>query len=319
MRAIRVHEFGGPEVLKLDEVPSPTPGDGQVLIRVKAAGVNPVETYIRSGRYGPQKFPFTPGNESAGIVEQVGAKVTAFRAGDRVYTDRTVSGSYAELVVADAMYVHPLPQRVTFPQGACVGIAGGTAFRGLFQRGRGVAGETVLIHGATGGVGTSAVQLARAAGMTVVGTSSTEKGRHFVIEQGAHRAVDHQITERTEEVKTITGGKGFDLIIETAAAKNLAADLTSLAKGGRVVVIGSHGKIEIEPREMMARESDVLGLMLFGATVNEHRAIYSALTAGMESGTFRPVVGLELPLAEAKKSHELIVEGEQVGKIVLIP
>ena len=319
MKAIRVHAFGGPEVLKIEEIAQPTAGDGQLLLRVKAVGVNPVETYIRQGKYGPQKFPFTPGNDSAGIIEAVGAKENHFRVGDRVYTDRTLSGSYAEFALCDVNYVHPLPQRINFQQGAGAGIAGGTAYRALFQRGRGLPGESVLIHGATGGVGTSAVQLARAAGMNVIATSSTESGRKYALQQGAHHAVDHDITHRPDEVKSLTDGKGFDLILETAAAQNLASDLTSLAKGGRVVVIGSHGKIEIEPRDTMAKESDILGLMLFGATPAEHRAMYSALTAAMEAGTFRPIVGLELPLAEAAKAHDLVLKGEQFGKIVLIP
>ena len=159
MKAIRVHAFGDPEVLKLEDIPSPTVGDGQVLVRVRAVGINPVETYVRTGKYGPMKFPYTPGNDSAGVVEAVGTGVKHFKAGDRVYADRTISGSYAELTLCDDQYVHLLPDRVTFQQGAGVGTPGGTAFRGLFQRGRGIPGETVLIHGATGGVGTAAVQL----------------------------------------------------------------------------------------------------------------------------------------------------------------
>jgi NADPH:quinone reductase len=319
MKAIRVHSFGDPEVLKWEETPNPSAGAGQVLVRVKAVGVNPIETYIRSGNYGPHKFPFTPGNDAAGLVEAVGEGVTNFKVGDRVYTDQTITGSYAELTLCDASRVHALPARVTFYQGACVGTAGGTAYRGLFQRGRGKPGETVLIHGATGGVGVSAVQLARAAKMTVVGTSGSDKGRKFILEQGANHATNHQITQRPDEVKSLTDGKGFDLILELAAAKNLASDLTSVTKGGRIVVIGSHGKIEIEPREMMARESDVLGLMLFNATPAQHRAMYNALTAALEAGTFRPVIGLELPLAQAAKAHREVTGGEQFGKIVMIP
>jgi NADPH2:quinone reductase len=281
-------------------------------------GINPVETYIRAGKYGPMKFPFTPGNESSGVVEAIGAGVKNFRVGDRVYTSKTISGSYAELTLCDVDRVHRLPERATFQQGAAVGVAGGTAHRGLFQRGRGIPGETVLIHGATGGVGTSAVQLARAAGMVVVATSSTEKGRKYAIEQGAHHAVDHNITKRPDGVKSLTDGRGFDLIVELAADRNLADDMTAVAKGGRIVVIGSRGKIEIDPREAMGQESDILGLKVYGATPIEVRAMYSALTAGLESGTFRPVISVELPLAQASKAHHLVEEGEQFGKIVLM-
>jgi NADPH:quinone reductase len=319
MQAIRVHAFGGPEALKLEKTADPAAGAGQLVLRVRAAGVNPVEINIREGRYGPQKFPFTPGNEAAGIVEAIGPDVHDFRIGDRVYTDKTVTGSYAEMTLANVENVHLLPQRATFQQGAGVGTAGGTAYRGLFQRGRGQPGDTVLVHGGTGGVGSSAIQLARAAGMTIVATSSTERGRKFVLEQGAHHAADHDVTEREEDVKKFTGGKGFDLIIEFAAGKNLASDMTAVARGGRIVIIGSHGKIEIEPRQAMSKESDLLGLMLFGMTPAEHRETYSALSAAMESGTYRPVIGLELALAEASQAHRAVMEGEQFGKIVLIP
>jgi len=200
-----------------------------------------------------------------------------------------------------------------------VGAPGGAAYRALFQRGRGLPGETVLIHGATGGVGTSAVQLARAAGMTVIASAGDDSGRKVVLKLGAHHAVDHAITDRLDEVKSLTDGKGFDLILEMLANKNLASDLPALARHGRVVIVGSRGKIEIDPRQTMSLETDILGMMLFGATPVEHRAMYSALTAGMGNGTYRPVIGLELPLAEASRAHRDVMEGEQVGKIVLIP
>jgi NADPH2:quinone reductase len=319
MKAIRVHEFGGPEVLKLEDAPEPRPEAGQVLVRVKAAGVNPVEAYIRTGGYGPVPFPYTPGNDAGGIVEAVGAGVKGIKPGDRVYTDRSVSGTYAPLALCAAVNVHPLPAAITFAQGAGVGIPAGTAWRGLFQRGGAVGGETVLIHGATGGVGTSAVQLARAAGLIVVATSASEAGRRYAIEHGAHHAVGHDVTQHEDQWKPLTDGRGFDLILEMLANVNLASDLTALAKSGRVVVIGNRGRIEIDPRDTMRREADIRGLMLGAATEKEHRAIYSGLTAAMESGVLRPVVGLELPLAEAAKAHREVMEGASFGKIVLIP
>jgi NADPH:quinone reductase len=319
VKAILVHQFGEPDVLKLESVPDPKPDAGQVLIRVKAAGVNPVETYIRAGRYGPRQFPFTPGNDAAGIIEAVGQGVVDFKVGDRVFTDKTITGSYAELTLVEAKYVHPLPTKMTFQHGAATGVPGGTAFRALFQRGRGIAGEIVLIHGATGGVGTCAIQLARAAGMTIIATAGDEDGWKYVLAQGAHHATDHKITERPEELAKLTNGNGPDLILESNADKNLAADMNVIARGGRIVVFGSHGKTEIEPRQAMAKESDILGLMLFGTTDKEHRQMYSAIVAGMEAGTFHPVIGLELPLTEAHKAHQAIAVGHIRGKIVLIP
>jgi NADPH:quinone reductase len=319
MQAIRVHEFGEPEVLKLESVPDLVPGVDEVLVKVHTIGVNPVETYIRTGKYGPMQLPYTPGNDSAGVVRAVGKEVRHFKAGDRVYTSKTESGSYAELTIAKEENVHPLPAKATFQQGASLGTAGGTALRAVFQRGWGIAGETILIQGATGGVGSAAVQLARAMGMRVIATSGSEAGRKFALEQGAHFAVDHDVTQRAEDVKNLTDGKGFDLIVEMMANRNLASDLSALAKNGRVVVVGSRGKIEIDPRETMSREADIRGLMLFAATPGEHRQIYSALSAALEAGTLRPVIGLELPLAEAANAHRLVMEGEQFGKIVLIP
>jgi NADPH2:quinone reductase len=314
-----VREFGGPEVLKFDDVPEPRVEAGQVLVRVKAAGVNPVEAYIRTGGYGPVPFPYTPGNDAGGIVEALGAGVTGISPGDRVYTDRSVSGTYAPLAVCAAAFVHPLPASVTFSQGAGVGIPAGTAWRGLFQRGEAVGGETVLVHGATGGVGTAAIQLARAAGLIVVGTSASEAGRQYLLKQGAHHAAGHDVTAHDDQWKALTGGRGFDLILEMLANVNLASDLTALARSGRVVVIGSRGRIEIDPRETMRREADIRGLMLGYATEKEHRAIYGGLTAAMESGVLKPVVGMELPLADAARAHREVMEGASFGKIVLIP
>jgi NADPH2:quinone reductase len=320
MKAIRVHAFGDPTVLKFEDAPALTPGPNQILIRVRAAGVNPVETYIRAGKYGPKEFPFTPGNDAAGTVENVGPGVEQFKPGDRVYVDRTITGSYAEFTLCDAKYVHALPLRITFQQGAAIGTPAGTAYRGLFQRGRGITGETVLIHGATGGVGTMAIQLARAAGMTVVATAGSDDGRRYAQQQGAHTAVDHKISERPDEIASLTDGQGFDLILEMLANVNLASDLSNaVAQHGRVVVIGSRGRIEIDPRDTMRREADILGLMLFGSSDVEHRQMYAAITAALEAGTLRPTIGMEIPLSDAARAHREVTEGESHGKIVLIP
>src|SRR6478735_8264468 len=131
MRAIRVHQFGGPEVLQLEDLPIPTPGPGQVVVRAKAIGVNPVETYIRAGNYGPKSFPYTPGNDAAGTIESVGPGVTTFKPNDRVYVAGALSGAYAELILADAKNVHPLPNNCTFQQGAALGVPYATAYRAL--------------------------------------------------------------------------------------------------------------------------------------------------------------------------------------------
>ena len=320
MKAIRVHEFGGPEVLRLEELPDPHPGADQVLVRVRAVGVNPVDTYIRAGAHAVRpQLPYTPGLDAAGTVEAVGEGVARVEMGDRVYTSGSLSGTYAELALCGESQVHTLPSRVSFAEGACVSTPYATSYRALFQRARGAAGETVLVHGASGGVGTAAVQLARAAGFKVIGTGGTEEGRRLVAEQGAHHVLDHHAPGYLEELSALTEGRGVDVILEMLANVNLNKDFGVVAKGGRVVVIGSRGPVEINPRLAMTRDATILGMMIFNATRQEFAGIHAALVAGLEAGTLRPVVGRELPLAEAARAHEEILKPGAHGKIVLIP
>jgi len=320
MKAIRVHEFGGPEVMRLEEVSDPRPGPGQVLVKVHAAGVNPVDSYIRSGTYAVKPpLPYTPGMDAAGVVVEVGPDVKGLKAGDRVYTAGTLSGAYAELALCAASQVRPLPARVNFAQGAGVSIPYATAYRALFRRAQALPGETVLVHGASGGVGIAAVQMARAAGLTVIGTAGTERGRALVADQGAHHVVDHSAPGYLEQVLKLTDGRGVDVILEMLANVNLGKDLGLLARGGRVVVIGSRGTVEIDPRATMARDGSILGMALLNATEHELTSIHAALVAGLGNGALRPVVGRELPLADAPRAHHAVMEPGAYGKIVLIP
>jgi NADPH2:quinone reductase len=319
MKAIRVHAFGDPDVLKLEDVPDPTPGPDQVLIDVKAIGVNPVDTYVRAGKYGPKSFPYTPGADGAGIVERVGPNVTKFKPGDRVYFSRAATGSYAEKAVADLHTVFPLTDGITFQQGAALGVPYGTAYRALFHRGQVKPGETVFVHGATGGVGIAAVQLAAALGCTVIGTGGSDAGRVLVLEQGADHILDHKDATYLQKLMDLTEGRGVDLILEMLANVNLADDLKVLAKNGRVVVVGSRGTIEINPRDTMSREADIRGLTLANATPEELRSMHAHIRAGLENGTLRPIIDTELPLGEAAKAHVEVMEGGSRGKIVLIP
>jgi NADPH2:quinone reductase len=319
MKAIRVHQHGGPEVLKLEEAPQPDPAKGQVLLQVKAIGVNPVDTYIRAGGYIPITRPYTPGFDAAGVVAAVGPEVIDFAPGDRVYTSGTVTGAYAEFALCDASTIHPLPQSIAFSQGAALGVPYATACRALFHRGKGVAGETVLVHGGSGGVGTAAIQFARAAGLTVFANSSTEAGRKLVTASGAHHALDHSSPNYLQELMRITNQQGVDLVLEMLANVNLGKDLSVLAKFGRVVVIGNRGKVEINPRETMSRDAAILGMTLFNASPAEIRSIHAAIYAGLENQTLRPVVGREMPLAQAAAAQTAVMEHEQGahGKIIL--
>lgn len=318
MKAIRVHEFGAPEVMKLEEVADPAPAAGQVVVRLAAAGVNPVETYIRKGIYGARDFPFTPGTDGAGTVEAVGEGVERFQAGDRVYVAGSLSGTYAEKALCTTEQVHPLPDNVTFAQGAAIGVPYATAYRALFHRAAARPGETILVHGASGGVGIAAVQMAHHAGMTVIGTAGSKAGRQLVLDHGADHVLDHTEGGYLQKIPELTGG-GVDVILEMLANVNLARDLSALNKRGRVVVIGSRGPIEIMPRDTMGRDADIRGMTLFNASPEELASIHAALTAGLRNGTLKPVLQTEIPLAEASRAHHLVMENNSHGKIVLTP
>lgn len=319
MKAIRVHQFGGPEQLKLEEVSDPEPDRQEVVIRIHAAGVNPVEGYIRTGTYASKpNLPYTPGSDAGGVVAAVGAEVTRVKPGDRVYTTASKTGTYAELALCEQSTVHCLPDRISFEQGAAIGVPYGTAYRALFIRAQVRPAETILVHGASGGVGTAAVQLARALGATILGTAGTEEGMKLVRQQGAHHVLDHSSEGHFDEVMKLTGGRGVDVILEMLANKNLAKDLGILAKKGRVAVIGNRGTIEINPRDAMSREADIRGVTLMNTSPEEYRLIHAALSAGLENGSLKPVVGERIPLAEAARAHEEIMASGTLGKMVLL-
>ncbi|MBV9146159.1 MAG: NADPH:quinone reductase [Acidobacteria bacterium] len=320
MKAIRVHQFGGPEQLKLENVPDPEPEPEQAVVKVHAAGVNPFETYMRTGTYAikPQ-LPYTPGADGAGVVLKVGAGVAKFKAGDRVYIAGSVSGTYAEQALCTHSQLHPLPAKVSFEQGAAMGVPYATAYRALFQKANALPGEIVLVHGASGGVGLAAVQLARAHGMTVIGTAGTSEGRELVKQNGAHHVLDHSQPDVADSIKQLSEGRGVDVILEMLANKNLARDLTMLAVRGRVIVIGNRGTIEINPRDAMGRDAAILGFTLFNTPEKDLAAIHAALVAALENGVARPVIGKKIPLGEAARAHEEILQAGSYGKIVLIP
>lgn len=320
MKAIRVHVNGGPEVLKLEEVPDLKPGAGQVLVRIHAAGVNPVEVYVRAGTYARKAtLPYTPGTDGAGVVESVGSGVTRFKAGDRVYTAGSISGTYAAQALCEEASLHPLPARSSYAHGAAMGVPYGTAYRALFQRAHARAGETLLVNGASGAVGIAAVQLARASGLRVIGSAGTDRGKKLAVEEGAHEVVDHTAPDHFEKALALTGGRGFDVILEMLANVNLGKDLTTLAPGGRVVVIGSRGNVEINPRDLMGRDGAILAMSLWNASPQDLASVHAALVAGLENETLRPVIRHEIPLSEAPRAHEVVMESGAYGKIVLVP
>lgn len=318
MKAIRISEFGPPQVMKLAEVADPVPGHGQVVVRIHAAGVNPVDTYIRSGAYANKPpLPYTPGSDAAGVIEAVGEEVPRWRKGDRVYTAGTLSGAYAQFALCRSDQIFALPSNATFQQGAALHIPYSTAYKSLFQRIHVKAGQVVLVHGASGGVGIAAVQLASAAGCVVIGTAGTEEGRKLVKDQGAAHVLDHKSPGYLEQVVRLSGGRGPDVILEMLANVNLGKDLSILGKGGTIVVIGSRGNAEITPRDVMRTEGSIVGVM--GTKPEELAEAHAAIGAALRLGTIKPVIGKEISLADAALAHTQIIEGTAYGKIVLIP
>ena len=323
MKAIVAHEFGGPEVLKYEEVPDPVPGPGEVVFDVVAIGVNPAETYMRTGTYAVKPdLPYIPGGDAAGMISEVGEGVTELKVGDRVFCGaalgRDMTGCYAERVKRPAAHVMKLPANVDYAQGAALGVPWVTAHYALFARGGGRPGETVFIHGASGAVGTAAIQLARRAGMKAIGSGGSARGRELIESLGA-KAVDHTAEGYLDEVCEAAGGEGPAMILEMLANVNLANDLELLAKFGRVIVIGNRGEVTINPRLTMMKELDIRGIALWNADQELVRDILENLISGLEDGSLSPVVGREMPLAEAAAAHEAVLAPGRVGKLVLVP
>src|SRR5437667_11595172 len=236
MKAILVREFGGPEVLKLEEVSTPKPAAGQVRVRIHGARVNPYDTYMRAGTYAIKpSLPYTPGSDAAGVIEAAGAGVKKVKPGDRVYTAKTLTGAYAEYALALEEQVHPLPEKISFAQGAGVWVPYGTAYHALHHSAKARASETVLVHGASGGVGCAAVQMARAMGLTVLGTAGTQKGIDLVKREGAHHVFDHSKTGYQEEILKSTRGRRADIVLDMLATVTLATYLPLIATNGDVI------------------------------------------------------------------------------------
>lgn len=317
MRAVRVAQFGGPEVLKVENnVPVPEPSEGQVLVEVKAAGINPVDTYIRSGTYAlkPQ-LPYTPGVDMAGIVKLVGPTVTRFKPGDRVYAVRTITGVYAEYTVADQNLLGHLAENLTFEQGAGIGVPCFTAYRAVVTKGKAESGQTILIHGASGAVGLACVQIAKARGLTVYGTAGTQEGIDLVVKLGATACFNHREEGYSTKITEATGGNGPDIIIEMLANVNLERDLQLVNKFGTVVVVGNRGTIEINPRLTMQKECMIVGCMLGHTTTEEFMKMHEAVGEGMKAGWVKPYICKEYSLEEAALAHdEVINSGKSLGK-----
>ncbi|MCP9495380.1 MAG: NADPH:quinone reductase [Pyrinomonadaceae bacterium MAG19_C2-C3] len=319
MKAIRIYEHGEPDVMRYEDVAEPAPGAGEVMVQIAAVGVNPVETYIRAGLHTKRETPFILGTDAAGIVSAKGAEVAGFEIGERVYTSGSVSGTYAEYAVCRVRDVHKLPAHISDAEAACLGVPYATAYCALVLRGEAKAGEFVLVHGATGGVGLAAVQFAQGRDLKIIGTGGTQKGRALTFAQGADYVLDHTRENYLDEVMEITEGRGVDVVLEMLANVNLNRDLKILARSGRVVVVGNRGTVEINPRDLMSRDASIIGMSLMNATDAELEIIHEAIAEGLQDKSLKPVIGEELPLESAAEAHRKIMESGAYGKIVLMP
>jgi NADPH2:quinone reductase len=320
MKAIKIANYGGPDVLKLtDTEPKPTPAEGQVIVKIHAAGVNFVDIYQRRGTY-PVNLPYIPGLEASGVVEAIGKKVTVVRPGDRVaYTGH--AGSYSEYTVINADKLIKLPKDLSFEQGAAFPLQGMTAHYLIHDFRKLKKGDTVLVHAAAGGVGLLLVQWAKHLGAKVIGTVSTEEKAVAAKKAGADHVVLYTQQDFVSEAKRLTKGRGIDLIIDGVGKSTFAGDLEAAALHGHVVIFGaSSGPADpIMPNSLMTKSISVSGgsLQNFTATREDLLRRSKAFLKAIKEGWLKLRIDHVFPLVEAEKAHRLL-EGRQTrGKIIL--
>lgn len=316
MKAMQMKDYGPASALTLTETNKPNANADQILVQVGAAGVNPVDTYLRSGTNNySTTFPHTPGLDGAGTIVELGDQVTGFEVGQRVYFSRNLTGSSAEFAVCATTHTYPLADALSFEEGACLGIPYTTAHRALFGRANAKAGDKVLVHGATGAVGIATVQLALSAGMDVVASAGTQAGADLLREQGVETVIMHNEDGHLAPFQSLENG--FDVIIEMLANHNLDQDLKALAFGGCVAVIGNRGTVEINPRDLMARDASIVGVALANIKPNELALIAKALRPLFEKGVLKPVIRHSYALTELAQAHEDVLKSGALGNLVV--
>ena len=320
MKALRIHAFGQPPTISYDDLPDAAARPGQVVVSVEAAGVNPVDTYIAAGAYAVKPdLPYTPGGEAAGTVLSVGEGVSDFAEGDRVIVCQSAAGRlqgcFAERCVCESRWLMTLPSHLTFLQGAAVNVAYITAFRALIEIAKPKDGDTVLIHGATGGVGLAALQIAKAHKLKVVATGGSDAGRELLQKQGADVVLDHHAADHLGALKDTPP----DVILEMAAHVNLQKDIDAIAPHGRIVVVGNRGQTTIDARGLMGKQAAVIGMSYFNDGDPPVLKAIAALQTGLDAGDLKPVVQAEIPMDDAQRAFDLVMRGDSHGKVVLLP
>ncbi|MBT3351201.1 MAG: NADPH:quinone reductase, partial [Nitrospinaceae bacterium] len=320
MKAIHVHEFGGPEVMKFEDAADPTAGAGQILVDMRAAGVNPVDTTFRSGAHPLSKsleLPWTPGIDAAGEVIEVGAGVEGFKAGDRVF-GAAMSGGYAEKATLNALRTAHIPSNLSFEDCASFPVVLYTAFYAVVVKGGIQPGQTFLIHAGAGGVGSMAIQIAKASGAKVITTVSSKEKGDVAASLGADVVVNYRDEDFASRCASETGGQGVDAVIEMVATENFDGSCRALKKGGTMVLLGSGtgknptGSISYPP--FYSKDIDVRGMSLFNAD-SVFPDMLRQVNHLLEAGMVRPLLGEVIPIAEAARAHDGLMTGKVAGKI----
>lgn len=323
MKAIQMKEFGGPEVLEYVDVDKPKYGKDEILVRIHAAGINPAETYIRTGNYSffKPELPYISGTDASGVVVEYGDNVRGFNLGDRVYIAalmaKTNTGTYAEWAVVHKDAVHKLPFYLTFPEGAAIGVPFMAAYRALVQRAKIKRGETVLIHGASGGVGIMAIQIAKKLGAYVIATAGSEEGIKLIKDVGANEVYNHSEDGYIDKIMNERISYDIHVVLEMLANVNLEKDLNLISKYGRIVIIGNRGSLDFNPRMSMEKEADIMGMAIWNFTEDEYYEAIGAMDKMVEDGDINPKVGKEYLLSDAHIAHEDIIGKKANGKVIL--
>lgn len=323
MRAIRCHALVGPSGLRVDEVPDPKPGAGEVVVDVRAAGVNFPDVLVSYGRYQFKADPpFVPGGEVAGTVSAVGSGVSGFAIGDRVAATM-LSGAFAEKVAVNASMVSKLPPSVSFETGAALLLTYATTMHALVDRGRVRPGETLLVLGAAGGVGTAAIEVGKCLGARVIAAASSAEKLAYCREHGADHVINYKTEDLKERAKALSNG-GVDVIYDAVGGDATEAALRAMAWGGRHLVIGfASGSIPKVPANLLLLKSCELVGVFWGAfaqrSPSENQAHVDRLVTWLVEGRIRPHVDAVLPFDKAQEALERLERREVKGKVVLVP
>ncbi len=323
MQAIEIAEAGGPEVLRITDFPVPEPGDGEVLIKVTAAGVNRPDVMQRLGLYPPPPgAPDIPGLEVAGTVAALGPNASGVQEGDAVCA-LVIGGGYAEYCVAPASLCLAVPEALSTVQAAAIPETFFTVWTNVFDRGRLTSGESLLVHGGSSGIGTTAIQLAKAFGSTVYVTAGSEEKCQACLELGADAAINYRDEDFVERISELTNERGVDVILDMIGGDYLPRNLKSLAVEGRIVQIALQGgpKVEMNLLPIMLKRLTLTGSTLRPRTVAQKAMIAHSLREKVwplvESGKVRPIIHATFPLAQASEAHRMMESSQHIGKIVL--